>query len=473
MPRSSNADFLEVPQTPRAKKRFDDSDDDGIIDRLPSLEMVERKAVDAASLRSLSVSPFSELGRLSPARFRTLSPSPETYRPKTWRSTVFLAWSRFWGRNKSVILVASAQLFGALMNLAARLLELEGEGMHPFRILFARMAITTMFSVAYMYYTKVEHFPFGAREVRGLLIARGLTGFFGIYGMWYSMMYLPLAEATVLTFLAPAVSGYLCHLIMKDPFTRKEQLASLIALAGVVLIARPTSFFGGSDSETTGSPPGTQGNGTQSVSQMGNEPTPAQRLMAIGVAMIGVLGASGAYTTIRWIGKRAHPLISVTYFSVWCTVVSTTVLLVAPLLDIGQPAIRFGLPTSGYQWFLLLSLGCCGFIMQFMLTSGLGGEKSNRATAMVYTHMLFAAGFDKWIFGHEMGVFSLVGCGLIVGSALWAALSKKEQVQKPATDVERSAGGLEREEGIPMLGSRDNDDDDDDDETATRLHRIS
>ncbi len=212
------------------------------------------------------------------------------------------------------------------MNLAARLLELEGEGMHPFQILFARMSITTILSCAYMYYTKVPHFPFGAKEVRGLLIARGVTGFFGIYGMWYSMMYLPLAEATVLTFLAPGVSGYICHVLLKDPFTRKEQLASFIALAGVVLIARPTSFFGGSEQDVPVSPPTGADNSTQStsISHMTDEPTPSQRLLAIGAAMIGVLGASGAFTTIRWIGKRAHPLISVTYFSVWCTLVSTT-----------------------------------------------------------------------------------------------------------------------------------------------------
>jgi len=76
-----------------------------------------------------------------------------------------------------VILVAAAQLFGALMNLCARLLELDGEGMHPFQILFARMSITTVCSCVYMYYNKVPHFPLGARDVRILLVARGVTGF--------------------------------------------------------------------------------------------------------------------------------------------------------------------------------------------------------------------------------------------------------------------------------------------------------
>jgi hypothetical protein len=75
-----------------------------------------------------------------------------------------------------VILVAVAQLFGALMNLAARLLELEAE-MHPLQILFARMSITTVLSILYMWWNKVPDFPLGARGIRGVLVIRGVSGF--------------------------------------------------------------------------------------------------------------------------------------------------------------------------------------------------------------------------------------------------------------------------------------------------------
>jgi hypothetical protein len=59
-----------------------------------------------------------------------------------------------------------------------------GEGYHPFQILFARMGITVICSSLYMWYKKTEYFPWGMREVRPLLIARGLTGFFGVFGMY-------------------------------------------------------------------------------------------------------------------------------------------------------------------------------------------------------------------------------------------------------------------------------------------------
>lgn len=35
-----------------------------------------------------------------------------------------------------------------------------------------------------MWYKNTEHFPFGLREVRPLLVARGLFGFFGVFGMY-------------------------------------------------------------------------------------------------------------------------------------------------------------------------------------------------------------------------------------------------------------------------------------------------
>ena len=170
----------------------------------------------------------------------------------------------------------------------------------------------------------------------------------------------------------------------------------------------------------------------------------AQRLRAVGVALIGVLGAASAYTTIRWIGKRAHPLISVNYFAAWSTIVSLVALLAIPGID-------FRLPASFRQWVYLLFLGVCGFVMQFLLTAGLQHEKSSRATNMVYTQMLFALAFDKLVWGTVPGTLSIVGSSLILGSALYiAVLNKKKK------DVKRTDGrGDEENPLVEGEGSED------------------
>ncbi|KAM7194896.1 hypothetical protein V8F20_007761 [Naviculisporaceae sp. PSN 640] len=486
--------LLDIPQTPTQKKRPQDEDDnDSILDRLPSFEEVAltKNLLDPSTLRSTTTSPFSQDGRLSPTpphHTRGISPAPShhsTYLPsskppKSWKDRLTTSLRTFWLRYRPMILVAFSQFFGALMNLAARILEFDGEngGMHPFQILFFRMSITTVCSCIYMYFTKVPHFPLGAKEVRWLLVIRGVTGFFGIFPLWLSLMYLPLAEATVISFLAPGVAGWICHLFIGTPFTRREMVASGVALLGVVLIARPTSLFQGASDGGGSAAVEVSGTGTGNTTSTATgthrhsveDATPAERLTGIAIGLVGVLGAAGAFSAIRCIGTRAHPLISVNYFSVWCTIVSSTALILAPILNIGQPDIRFGMPTSVYQWALLVSLGVCGFVMQFLLTSGLGAskEKSNKANAMVYTHMLWAAGFDRFIFGHEMGGFSLVGCGLIIGGALWVALSKKEGGEKGVVDevdMEERGGRTRgpRGESVPMMGGDVSDEEDETD----------
>lgn len=147
-----------------------------------------------------------------------------------------------------------------------------------------------------------------------------------------------------------------------------EQMAAYVSLFGVVLIARPVSLFAFlSHSNEPGHVPPASGdldivvpaNATADAHRLATEfddVTPAQRASAVGVALLGVLGAAGAYTTIRWIGKRAHPLISVNYFATWCTIVSIFMML-------ALPGVGFLLPRSIKDWCYLTFLGVCGFVM--------------------------------------------------------------------------------------------------------------
>lgn len=394
----------------------------------------------------------------SPAPSARLSPVPHgPYNPLAGHLSLEPRTSSplnsFWERNKPSILVALSQLFGALMNLSARFLELEGEGMHPVQVLLLRQSLTAICCLAYMWWVKMPDSPFGKREIRWLLVTRGCTGFFGIFGMWYSMMYLPLADATVITFLAPGIAGFVCYFLLREPFTRIERLATVVALLGVVLIARPTALFsrppsdGQEPSSPTSEPPEQGG-----LPGADHQTTAQERLVAVGVALLGVLGAAGAFTTLRTIGRRAHPLISVNFFGLTCTVICLLTLGLAPALDIGQPALRWITPTSVKQWLLLLALGALGFIMQYLLTAGLAADKSNRANAMVYTHMLFAVAFDRWVFGHRMGLMSFMGCALILGSAVGVVFTKKPPPPPPKVeDVERQNNLAGEAEGSPML----------------------
>jgi len=87
-----------------------------------------------------------------------------------------------WRKHKAPILVFVAQLFGALMNLGARLLELgEVDGkLHPMQLLFSRMLLTAFTCTAYIYRRRIPYGVLGDPKVRWLLVARSIVGFFGI-----------------------------------------------------------------------------------------------------------------------------------------------------------------------------------------------------------------------------------------------------------------------------------------------------
>lgn len=224
----------------------------------------------------------------------------------------------------------------------------------------------------------------------------------------------------MITFLAPIVATFACSLIpsLREPFTSTNLFASIFSLAGVVLIARPATLFhsdNGHD-DTAVLPDQVrrailQPSDTESV-------TPHQRLVAVLVALLGVLGAASAFTTIRWIGQRAHPLISVGYFSTWCTLVSFVALLALPSVG----GIIY--PATAAQWALLFGIGASGFVMQFLMTAGLQVERAGRATNMMYAQMLFALFWERLVWGTTPGVLSICGSTLILGGVLWVGVKK-------------------------------------------------
>jgi hypothetical protein len=144
-----------------------------------SQKLADATLLDPEAFRRLSMSTISSMGRP-----RSISPYPGSHTAvrerRTWRASL----DAFWEANQSLFLVALSQLFGALMNVTTRLLELEGEGMHPFQILFARQGLTAIFCTAWMWWKDIEGFPLGNKGVRGLLVVRACTGFFGIFGMY-------------------------------------------------------------------------------------------------------------------------------------------------------------------------------------------------------------------------------------------------------------------------------------------------
>lgn len=322
---------------------------------------------------------------------------PATTAPTPTSSTSTSEANSFLHRNLGLLLIATAQLFFSTMNLSAKLLSQSHPPIHPLEIVFVRMLITWLGSLAYLYHQKITGIPFGPKGVRVLLIARGIFGFFVLFGIYYSLQYLALSDATVLQFLAPILTGYFGRMVLGEVFLRTELYAGILSFIGVVLIAHPQSLFGGQMTEAGA--------------------TPLQRLSAVISSVIAAFAAAAAYITIRAIGSRAHPLISVSLFAFYSCIVSAVALLIR--------RSPFVFPRTFAAWVEWIVVGLSGFAGQFLLTSGLQIERAGRGVMP-----------DFW---------SLSGSGLILGGAIWVAVAKARHIEG---HVENSDG--ERNEYVAV-----------------------
>lgn len=327
-------------------------------------------------------------------------------------------WRRVWHDNKGMFLILLSNIAGSSMDAIVRFLQQGGNGFHVFQVIFARMGMTFILSSLYMWWTEVPDFPLGKSSIRGWLILRSVFGLAGLFCLYYSVRYLPLAEATIIRFLVPLVTAWACSVFLGQIFTMKEFIAGLVALTGVVIIAHPATIFGPVDDFIGGLGAGDM-----------DEVSPVQRLVAIMVSILGVAFASAAYTTIRVIGDRAPALISVNYFAILSTVVSAVALLVTP-------GIGFVMPQGPREWILLSLLGVLGFILQFLLTAGLQLDRSSKATSVMYTQVIFALTFDWAIWGVIPSGWSIFAGLIVIASTLWIALQKNQNV---AIDSKKSA----------------------------------
>ncbi|OAA53682.1 Drug/metabolite transporter [Cordyceps fumosorosea ARSEF 2679] len=369
----------------------------------------------------------------SPTRSPDAAASPADDQPATfWVRT-----KHFYHNNIGLFFVFLAQIFASIMAMTTRLLETGFETkFHALQVIFVRMAMTATIGSAYMWLRRVPDFPLGPPGVRGLLVLRGAAGTIGLFGLYYSLSFLDIADSTVITFLVPTLTSFVCWVALREPFTVVEGVAGLIALTGVLFIARPSFLF-------PHHPDPPSSNSTLHALDGIFKPvpaTPAERSFAVALAVGGTFAAATAYATIRVIGTRVHSLVSVNYFAVTATVLSAAVLLL-------HPTVGFQAPQTLPQWLLLLSIGLSGFLLQVLLTEGLQRERAGRATNMIYTQLVSALVIERVVWGTTPPPESFVGSALIIGAAVWVGLQKKTPgAEKPARVPDEETSLLRAEE---------------------------
>jgi drug/metabolite transporter (DMT)-like permease len=186
-------------------------------------------------------------------------------------------------------------------------------------------------------------------------------------------------------------------LLLKESLALRELVAGGLSLVGVVLIARPPFLFGFTSY--------TYDDGT----------IPAKRMLGVAIGLVGVVGATGAFLSIRAIGKRASAMHSNAFFALQAVIFSATLSLMTN--------IRYVVPSNPTFFILLLAISVCGFVGQSLLTLGLQRETASRGAVGMYSQVLFAVILEWAVFGTLPRGWSVVGMIIVVGSALYVAVS--------------------------------------------------
>jgi drug/metabolite transporter (DMT)-like permease len=217
---------------------------------------------------------------------------------------------------------------------------------------------------------------------RGLLIVRGLIGTVALFCVYGAVLRLPMATATVLQYLYPALTAALAWLLLGEQLGPRLLLAVLLGWLGVLVIALPLGSAGAPSSGAALDP------------------------LGILLAVAGALLTSLAYVSVRRLGRSEHPLVIVLYFPLMALPLSLPAVLLDPVLPSAAEAL----------W--LVGVGMFTQLGQIGLTHGITGLPAARATALSYSQVVFAALWGWLFFAEGVDARTLAGAALVLGATL-------------------------------------------------------
>ncbi|KAG9047127.1 hypothetical protein FS837_002958 [Tulasnella sp. UAMH 9824] len=207
--------------------------------------------------------------------------------------------------------------------------------------------------------------------------------------------YISLSDSTVIGFLSPFATAFLGRIILKEAFSRKEAYAAIASFVGVILIARPSFLFGhpteidpNADAHhhvAAGSADGGIVHGVGGSSQNHIEQSEKMRLIAVCISLLGVVGLSLAFISMRRLKDSIHTMHSVIYFTTWSLIISTFSAVLSNVIPgIPEASKTVWLWPDFKQFMGIIAIGILGFIGQVLVTMGFQREAAGRGTLALY-----------------------------------------------------------------------------------------
>lgn len=209
-----------------------------------------------------------------------------------------------------------------------------------------------------------------------LLALRSALGTVGVFANFYALSRITIAEGQTLNKTAPFFTVVFAALFLKEHAGWKSFYPLLVALVGVLLIAKP-GFAG-------------------------------EAAFPLAVGLLGGISAGAAYTALRALGKTGAMKSSfiILFFSAF------SCLAAVPFMLHGF------VPMTAAQVAILFGAGGGAALGQFGVTLAYRSAAPRDIAVYDYTNILFTAAFGFALFGQVPDGWSLVGFALIVFAAL-------------------------------------------------------
>ncbi|WP_456389876.1 DMT family transporter [Profundibacter sp.] len=270
------------------------------------------------------------------------------------------------------ILMASALIAGTSILAKTLGRETLGPALHPLQISHGRFlfAFLALLGVAAVLRPKFGNINFG------LHVARSSCGWAGISLMFAAIAYIPLPDATAISFLNPVFAMMLAIPLLGERVGPVRWAAAGLALIGALVLLRPTpdSF------------------------------QPAAMLALCAAVIMGL-----EITLIKLLTGREPPLqILLVNNAIGLSIASVAVLFV------------WAMPTP-VQWGALAGLGCMMALAQSCFIQAMRRADSSFVVPFTYATLIFATLYDNLVFGAVPDSISILGAAIIITGALLLA----------------------------------------------------
>lgn len=207
------------------------------------------------------------------------------------------------------------------------------------------------------------------------IVLRAVSGTVGVFGNFFAIDRIVLADAAILNKMAPFFTLIFCYLILKEKIEPAPLIFILVAFLGAILVIKPSFDF--------------------------------SKMIPTLAAFIGGVGAGLAYACIRKLSYlKCNSKIIILFFSIFSMMCSVPYMIT-----------NFN-PMTWQQVLFLCGAGACAAGGQFSITAAYYHAPASKISIYDYSQIIFSTLLGFFFFGQLPDLYSFIGYFVIISMAI-------------------------------------------------------